>query len=314
MKPNKKNLRKIIITTQLTNKNLQDNNQNNEIYDRGEEGFKVYAKGMDGSQKEKAKILPYIKKGKIAEMGCGNGAVLEILSTAFQKSEICGIDISDAMLEISMKRNYKHDNVIISKGDVREKTFGNNSLDTIIYCSTLHEVYSYSGYDKKVLRKTIQNTYEMLKPGGRLIIRDGVKPENQIVYMGFNNKKTKEKFKRFAKEFGPYEIPYIWERDKAKLRSEDAMEFLSKYIYDINWDIEVKEQFGVYTKKEYADELKKLGFKVICNKSYLIKWLRVTHYEKDVKLYTKNNNKFKPRGFPHSTVIIVGEKPKEDRK
>jgi len=284
-----------------------------EIYDRGKEGFAAYAKSMDASQQEKAKILPYIKPGKIAEMGCGNGAVLELIANTFSDSKVIGVDVSDTMLKMSSERDYKNKNVTLVQDDIKKKLFPDNSLDSIVYCSVLHEVYSYSGYSEEALKETLKNAYDMLSPGGRIIIRDGVKPEDGYLFMKFKNEKTEERFKRFAEEFGPHKIAYEKTGQGYLLESKDAMEFLSKYIYEKNWAIEVKEQFGIYTPKEYAQELEKTGFKIIHNESYLIPWLKETHYEKDVELYRNNKitGEFERAKYPDSTMILVAEKPEE---
>lgn len=290
-----------------------------EIYDRGVEGFMVYAKGMAGSIGEKARILPYVKPGRIVEMGCGNGVVLELLVQSFPDSEIIGVDISDTMLKMAVDRKYdgKRKNVTLVKEDITKMDLRENSLDTIIFCSTLHELFSYNGYSKNVVRETIEKAYRALRPGGRLIIRDGVKPEAEEVYLEFKNEETRKKFYRFAFEFGPREIQFasvddepnkVEKVNKVRLRSEDAMEFLSKYIYDKNWKIEVKEQFGVYTFGEYRVVLEEHGFDVVHAESYLLEWLRRTHYEKDLDVFKLVNGRFVKQEYPDSTMILVAEK------
>ena len=42
--------------------------------------------------------------------------------------------------------------------------------------------------------------------------------------------------------------------------------------------------------------------------SYLIDWLRVTHWEKDVRIEVKTPKGYRPTDYPHSTMILVGEK------
>jgi len=284
------------------------NRENQEIYDRGLEGFLIYAKSMNASMIEKVKFLPYVKSGKILEQGCGNGAVLELLSNSFKSSTIYGTDISDTMLTFARSRNYQNKNVELLKANVKEQYFNDNSLDTIIYCSILHEVFSYTNYDHNAVRNTLKNSYYSLKKGGRIIIRDGVKEQQGDYYLSFNNEIVRKKFYKFAKEFGPHKIKYIEFNNKIKASKNDVMEFLSKYIYDTNWNIEVKEQFGVFTLDEYSQELEKIGFKILHKESYLIDWLRQTHYEKDFQIFEEKNNTLIETNFPHSTMILVGEK------
>ncbi|MBI4144100.1 methyltransferase domain-containing protein [Candidatus Woesearchaeota archaeon] len=279
-----------------------------EIYDRGEQGFKVYAKNMNASMQEKSKILAFVLPGNIVEFGCGNGAVLELLSAHFPESTVVGVDLSDTLLDMAEQRKYAG-KVILKKADIIKAKFPENTLNTAVFCSVLHEVYSYSGYDRSAVRAGLKNAYDSLKPGGRLIIRDGVKPKNDLVGLSFKNEEVLQKFYRFAKDFGPYQIPYKKEGDIVKLRRADCMEFLTKYIYDVNWDIEVKEHFGFWSMNEYANELEKLGFRVVYKQSYLIDWLRMTHYEKNFVLFKESGGKLVPQPFPDSTMILVAEKP-----
>ena len=102
----------------------------------------------------------------------------------------------------------------------------------------------------------------------------------------------------------------VWRpvESRVQVARRDAMEFLSKYIYDVNWKYEVKEQFGVFNLVGWVEEMRKVGLKVIHNESYLIDWLRVTHWEKDVRMEVKNGDGFEQTEYPHSTMIVVGEK------
>ena len=286
-----------------------NNINNREIFDRGKKGFEVYTKGMEKSAIEKVKIIPFVKEGNILEVGCGCGTVLELLSKSNPKSKIYGTDISDTMLQQSKEREYTNNNVSIQKADAREQIFKEKSLDTIIFCSVLHEIYSYSSYNIKSIEDTIEKAYKMLKPNGRLIIRGGVKPEEKTIYMKFKKEDVEKKFYKFAKEFGPYEIKYEKENGLIKLKKHDAMEFLSKYLYDQNWDIEVKEKFGFLTKEDYLAMVGRKGFKIIKSGSYLIDFLRETYYEKDVELFEVDKNYFLTKtNYPDSTIIIIAEK------
>lgn len=286
-----------------------------EIYDRGEKGFETYSKGMEKSAIEKARILPFVKEGNIMEVGCGCGTVLELLSRYQPESNVYGTDISDTMLKRSKERKYTNNNITILKAEAKEEVFKEKTLDTIIFCSVLHEVYSYSGYSQKNVEDTIENAYKMLKPNGRLIIRDGVKPEEKTIYIKFKKEEVEKKFYRFAEEFGPYRIEYKKEEDLVKLKKHDAMEFLSKYTYNENWDIEVKEKFGALTKEEYCSMIEKKGFKIIHLESYLIDFLRETHYEKDVELFEKDKNgSLTKTEYPDSTMIIIAEKLEGNKK
>lgn len=273
---------------------------------RGRRGYEVYAEGMEASAADKAKILQFVRPGVIADLGCGTGTVLELLRRKFRKSQFVGVDLSPEMVERCTKR---FPGAEIRRHDITVRLFDEGSIDTLVLSSIMHEVFSYNGYDYSVVRATLRHCAEALRPGGRLIIRDGLKPgRDDTVYLTFLNEKTYDKFVRFSLEFGSSQIAWILADNRIQVSRRDAMEFLTKYIYEVNWKYEVKEQFGVFSLEAWGDEFRKAGLKVVHKESYLIPWLRVTHWEKDVKIEVKTADGYAPTEYPHSTMILVGEK------
>ncbi len=274
--------------------------------DRGARGYEVYAAGMEASASDKAKLLRFIHPGVVADLGCGTGTVMELIRRRSPKSTIIGVDCSAEMIARCKERFRGAD---LRKADVAEPLFDDDSIDTIVFCSIMHEVFSYKGYDYSAVRRALRHAAKALKPGGRLIIRDGVKPARQdAVYLTFNNGAIHDKFVRFAREFGASGIVWREVDSRVQVARRDAMEFLSKYLYDVNWKHEVKEQFGVFTLDDWEEEFKKVGLKVLYRESYLIEWLRKTHWEKDVRMEIRTPAGYAPTEYPDSTMLIVGEK------
>lgn len=273
---------------------------------RGRRGYEVYAAGMEASAADKAKILRFVRPGIIADLGCGTGTVLELLRRKFRSSQFVGVDMSPEMVERCAKR---FPDAEIRQHDITIPLFDEGSIDTIVLCSVMHEVFSYKGYDYSVVRNTLRHCAEALRPGGRLILRDGIKPAREdVVYLTFLNEPTYDKFVRFSLEYGSSEIVWKLVDNRIQVARKDAMEFLTKYIYDENWKYEVKEQFGIFTLASWGDEFRKVGLKVLHKESYLIDWLRVTHWEKDLKMEVKAKTGYRTTDYPHSTMLLVGEK------
>lgn len=273
---------------------------------RGARGYEVYAAGMEASAADKAKLLRYIRPGVIADLGCGTGTVLELLRRRSPKSEFVGVDCSPHMIRRCRKR---FPGVRFLRRDITEPLFDPASVDTIVLCSIMHEVFSYKGYDYSAVRRTLSHCAAALKPGGRLVIRDGVKPaKHDTVSLTFLNEKVRDKFLRFSQEFGSSEIVWRMKDRRVQVARRDAMEFLTKYIYDVNWRYEVKEQFGVFTLDDWGAELKKAGLRVLHRESYLIEWLRKTHWEKDVVMEVKTAGGYRPTEYPDSTMLLVAGK------
>ena len=263
---------------------------------RGRRGYEVYAEGMEASAADKAKLLKFVRPGAVADLGCGTGTVMELLRRKYRKSQFVGVDLSQEMVERCKKR-FPGGEFLLH--DITFRVFAESSLDTILLCSIMHEVFSYKGYDYSAA----------LRRGGRLILRDGVKPaEQDVVYLTFMNEAAYDKFARFSLDFGSSEIVWRLVGNRIQVARRDAMEFLTKYLYDVNWKYEVKEQFGVFTLAAWADELRKVGLKVVHKESYTLPWLRVTHWEKDVRMEVKTPKGFRSTDYPHSTMILVGEK------
>lgn len=273
---------------------------------RGARGYAVYAAGMEASAADKAKLLRYVRPGLIVELGCGNGTVLELLRRRFPDSVLVGVDCSPEMVRRCRRR---FPGFRFLRKDITLPLFKPGTVDTIVLCSIMHEVFSYKGYDYSAVRKTLAHCAAALKRGGRLVLRDGVKPAKQdAVYLTFLNAPAYDKFLRFSKEFGSSEIVWRLKDGRIQVARRDAMEFLTKYLYDVNWKYEVKEQFGVFTLADWAVELRKAGFKVLHRESYLIPWLKETHWSKDVTLEVRSPRGYRPTEYPDSTMLIAARK------
>lgn len=273
---------------------------------RGRRGWKVYAAGMEASAPDKSKLLKWVKPGVIADLGCGPGTLLALLKRKFPRGHLMGVDLSDEMVAFCRRR---FPGIEIRQHDIKVRLFDEESVDTILLCSVLHEVFSYNGYDVRVVRQTLVHCVEALRRGGRLILRDGVKPEKEdSVYLTFLNDATRLKFFRFATEFGSSEVVWREVDGRIHVARRDAMEFLTKYIYDVNWVHEVKEHFGVLPLQGWVEEIKRMGLKPLFYDSYLLPWLRQTHWQRDVRMEVKIDERYQPTDYPHSTMILVGQK------
>src|SRR5262245_6300383 len=139
--------------------------------------FQVYKAGMDASLAVKIQdICPHIRPGTIVDKGCGTGKLLVHSSALWPASRIIGVDISQELLRTAQSQPYPHANVTIMAGDIIQQHFPAGSLSTVIFSSVIHEILSYNGYDRALVRLALRNTRTELESGGRLIIRDGVKP------------------------------------------------------------------------------------------------------------------------------------------
>src|SRR5947207_15499121 len=94
---------------------------------RGRRGYEVYAAGMEASATDKAKLLKFVRPGVIADLGCGNGTVMELLRRKFLKRQFVGVDLSAEMVDGCTKR-FPHGE--LRHHDVALQSFADELLDT----------------------------------------------------------------------------------------------------------------------------------------------------------------------------------------
>lgn len=285
-----------------------------------QEGIQTYASGMNASVGDKAKILPYIKPGSILEVGCGNGTVLEMISEQFPDSHVYGVDLAAQLLGLAAQRKYDGDVNLFCCDARKLNTIEGvpSKFSTIVFCSVLHEIYS--GFlARSVEDDPAQDAFndtmkfidhlcdEYLEVGGRLIIRDGIRPSDEMVYVEFDTPEQRDTFFRFVDDFSPFKIEFSYysKSNKIRMRSSHLFEFLTKYFYEKNWNIEVTEQFGWADERVIGDALAEGEANMV-----EVKWERYTldflknKWQGDFTMTNVNGDPY----LPDSTMIYVAEK------
>jgi len=300
-----------------------------EISERGREGQKFYISSMEKSAIDKTRVFPFVREGIIADMGAGAGPITELLSKQFPQSKILAVDNADDMVTRLRARFKNATNVEVIAGDVQTLSYS-QKINTILFISVLHEIFSFANYSHQVVIDTLRNAYRLLSPGGRLIIRDGVQPEQEVLYLQPRHEEAYKRFHRFVKDFRVRPLvfaegtfrkdSFVQQKPKdfaefeksnflIEMASQDVSEFLSKYFYpECNWKVELTEQFGIWTLREYQHILLELGFFVSYAETYVLPYLLETHYRKDVDIFKLEGGQLVKAPYPPSTMILVAEK------
>ena len=277
-----------------------------------------YLNTMNSSLKNKAPILEYMVGKNILDVGPGGGALRDLIEQKDENLNVYGIDISsnviDALTKKKLKENKKWNLV---KGDALnlDNYFKKGGLDTIIYSSIIHELYSYIPYNGKkfnidTIKQALKSSYGVLPKGGRIIIRDGIKtePENQYRIIEFKDISDIEILNRYCKDFKGRKISYEKiDENKVKMLVNDAMEFLYTYTWgEDSYPLEVQEQFGYLTPTEYIKLIKDNldHCKILVCNAFLQEGYESNLLNK-ISFYDENMNISK---LPNSTCIIVIEK------
>jgi len=291
----------------------------------------VYQNGCDRSKYEKAKFLQKesIKPGIIVDMGSGTLITEQMLSELYsddkeflEKIQIVGLDLSKEMMDTANVRKRECNDVSIDliRSDITASCITDESVDTVILFSTLHEIYSDYGLQK--FKEVLRHAYRILRPSGRIIIRDGIKPKDKTVYVRFGNQRIKRKFYTFAKNFQPHSEKHIrkdgeykfsfeeYRSEIIELKLPDLFEFLVKYFYKENWDIETKERWGVLTQKEWVENLTDIGFRDMRTDVHLLSYFRSLYAKDGIVIYHKVGGDYRIMHYPNTHIVIAAEKAK----
>ncbi|AYB45913.1 class I SAM-dependent methyltransferase [Paenibacillus lautus] len=279
-----------------------------------------YLNDMNSTGDYKKVILDYITGTAVLDIGPGGGVLLDLIEERLPHARPVGIDISSNVIEALEKRKrLEHKAWEVLKGDALNLRdyVKPGSVDTVIFSSILHELYSYietdgSRFNTATVEAALLSAYEVLAPGGRIIIRDGImtEPEDTWRRIRFLEADGMEWLNRYASDFKGRVISYEQlAEQEVRMPVNDAMEFLYTYTWGAEAYVhEVQEQFGYFTPAQYAECIRRtLGPEALIRvqQHYLQEGYaealaeRIEFMDEDGKAVT----------LPDSTCLYVIEKP-----
>jgi SAM-dependent methyltransferase len=277
-------------------------------------GLSEYITGMANSKPDKAKILEFIHGKRILELGCGSGAVLELLQEHDQSTELVGIDLSAKLIGAATKKLGSQ--VRFHRQDIFElcqfpKKLQEPAFSSVILCSALHEFATFALEHPEIFfepgvspihvaaKRIFSLAKNLLEPGGTLIVRDGVKLEPEQVTVKFKSPELEQTFWHFSDDFRPFKIEFVAKANTYTMQASHFYEFATKYFYQTNWDIEVSEIFGWASSHELEQLLCQTGFSPETRKVYTIDFLR-QKWQNDFEVTDQQGNTF---ALPSTQII-----------
>ncbi|MDD2490211.1 MAG: class I SAM-dependent methyltransferase [Bacilli bacterium] len=277
----------------------------------------TYLKVMNQSITYKSIILDYIVGNYIIDVGPGGGALMNMIEERYPNKKIVGIDIAKTVVSELNKYKKEHKRKWeVMEMDIFEATkhIALNSVDTVIFSSVIHELYSYvetdgKKFNIKTIIKALQNAYDILKPGGRIIIRDGIKTEPDTKrIIEFKTDDGLDFFYNYERDFKGRKIEYqLLDKKRLLLPVNDAMEFLYTYTWGIeSYPREVQEQFGYFTPSEFVKCINdNLSNAIIIEFKHFLQEGYTEHLLSKINFYNEDGEKEK---LPNSTCLVVIEK------
>ena len=217
-----------------------------------------YLASMNAARSDKERMLDFVRPGRIVEIGPGGGVVLDLLEARFPGAEIIGVDLSREVvtaLEARAKANGRHWRVVLGAAESLAIT----EVDTVVFCSILHEVYSYTEprFQLASVERVVRAAFAALRPGGRIVIRDGVMPPPGTRRIKFVAPDARTTFDLYVAQFEGRPIRYReLGNGRVELSTADAMEFLYTYTWGpASFPYEIRELYGILPYDTYVAAL-----------------------------------------------------------
>ncbi len=267
----------------------------------------------------------------VIDAGCNDGAMTYAISSLFPNLKITGIDLNGQTLAAA-EHHYQRDNLDYRRANLFESFAPKDSVDAIINSFVLHEVYSESLYNERLISKLLERQYEALKDNGYILIRDYVLPSSgEYVLIELKDKgvSSDDIDKMSESDF------LIWysEHARSKHESNAAGFFIEElppnypgtrlFRLPIKWAYEfilrkddrqklqdtLSKEYAFYTEKEFRRELASLGARVVYTAPHWDEGFLKTRYDGKIRMYREDGT---PMGPPPTSYIIVAQKVAEN--
>ncbi|MBY0231027.1 MAG: methyltransferase domain-containing protein [Gemmataceae bacterium] len=304
--------------------------------------YNVYVRAFDdGADRKAALVRDHLRPGRIVDVGCCTGSLIQQLTRlpALRESDFYGIELARPLYEECLHRKrqgaFGSDHVFFYQANVAERPlFAPNSVDTFTTFSLTHELESYQG--RAFLLRFMGILHEQLAVGGRWLNADVVGPEGgdeevrlwlrsddgaeeagdppdrQAFRAELGKLSTRGRFLRFARDFRAaegYRLEYRMEGEYAVLSLRDACEFLSKKDYLDNWRSEMHEAFCFWSFADWTQAVQAAGFAVLsASRAYANPWIVENRYEGKAALFRKRGTGLERLPWPPTNMLLVAEK------
>ena len=219
-----------------------------------------YLQTMNAARTDKQRMLDFVKPGTIVEIGPGGGVVLDLLEARFPTSTVIGVDLSREVvtaLEGRARAGAKRWKVMLGAAEHLAQLVP--AADTVVFCSILHEVYSYTEpkFQLASVQHVVRAAFDVLRPGGRIVIRDGVMPPPSTRRIRMLAPDVRPTLELYAAQFEGRTIEFtVLDPDRVEMSAADAMEFLYTYTWGpASFPYEVRELYGLLPYDDYVAQL-----------------------------------------------------------
>jgi SAM-dependent methyltransferase len=238
-----------------------------------------------------------VRPGRIVDIGCGAGAVLELADRepTLHESDLIGVEVARHLYQECVHKKaqgvFRNANVYFYQRNVLGGAiFPDRSVNTTLTFALTHEIWSYGQRRESVLRFA-RRIHDHTAPGGVWINSDVCGPDDphrpvvlhlatgdgdnpatprhdladltsDAVKRYVGGLSTRARLDQFAADFA---FPFAYEPlDGGAVRLElgSAMDYLTRKDYTDNWLSETKEQFCGLSFADWTRLLTEAGFEI----------------------------------------------------
>jgi hypothetical protein len=263
---------------------------------------------------------------KVADMGCEEGEMAYSLAKLHPEWDVVGVDASEAMFQ-EARQTYQADNLSFTRQNAWALQMEDESLDAVITSFLLHDIYSNTNLNDRLVSRTLSEHYRVLKNEGLLLVRDYALPSAAAyVLMEFPANSGGQSVADmsepdllvhysevarsgqqgaltgfFLEELPPrfphtrlFRLPYKW-----------AYEFILRKDDREGFEGNLAREYTFYTEWDYRRELRALGARILYSSPHYDDSFIATRCEGRFRLYREDGS---PLPFPPTSHIIVAQK------
>ncbi|HNQ91965.1 MAG TPA: methyltransferase domain-containing protein [Alphaproteobacteria bacterium] len=265
---------------------------------------------------------------KVIDAGCRDGAMSYVMAVMKPDVNFVGMDI-DASTIRKAQKNYRLPNLSYQVGNIYTD-MPENSTDAIINSFFLHEIYSDSFFNERLIELALQKQYKALREGGTLLIRDYLNPTtNEYVLIEFTDSgATGEDFETCseadllvwfseharskslksgedeASGFFLEELPPNFPRTRLfRIPEKWAHEFIIRKDNRETLKEELSKEYAFYTEADFQKHFTALGARLSYSAPHWDEGFLKSRYTGKIRLYDEAGNKLGPPPTNHILVV-----------
>lgn len=270
---------------------------------------------------------------QILDAGCNTGAMTYVMAVLNPDFQYTGLDLNPHFVR-EANAKYRLPNLKFEVGNIYVD-LAENSYDLIINSFFLHEIYSASFYNDRLIQLALEKQYKALKDRGSLIIRDYISPNpGEYVQLEFTDKAPSGDtfetlseaelliwFADHARAMGGNEtsgdsgffleeLPPNYPRTRLfRIPAKWAYEFILRKDNRDKMREELSKEYAFYTEQEFRKHLRGLGARVAYTAPHWDEGFIKTRYTGAMRLYKEDGTKLGP---PPTNYILVARKVAEN--